>query len=155
MSFVNRALREAAKDFDYERTVSVVRQVAPDRDSMLYLCAGLLEVAAADGEIDRDELVAITSIMDGLGFSEKEREDFLRSTLGGNEEDERTKALNTLGLEEGASDYEIKKAYRRNAAKYHPDKLAHLGAEFSDVAHQKFIEVTSAYEHLKAARNER
>ena len=45
-----------------------------------------------------------------------------------------------LGLEPGASPAEIRSAYRRLAARYHPDKVAHLGEEFQRLAEQKFKE---------------
>lgn len=47
-----------------------------------------------------------------------------------------------LGLNKGASDDDIKKAYRKLALKYHPDKNKSLGAE------ERFKEVAEAYEVL-------
>lgn len=49
----------------------------------------------------------------------------------------------TLELSSGASQEEIKKAYRRLAHKYHPDKNRN-----SSVAEKKFKEVTEAYQYL-------
>lgn len=48
----------------------------------------------------------------------------------------------TLGISEGASEAEIKKAYRRLARKYHPDINKDAGAE------EKFKEINAAYEVL-------
>jgi uncharacterized membrane protein YkvA (DUF1232 family) len=50
-----------------------------------------------------------------------------------------------------ASPEEIKAAYRRVAARYHPDKVAHLGKEFQELAHQKFVAIQQAYERLHEA----
>ena len=48
-----------------------------------------------------------------------------------------------LGIQKGASDADIKKAYRREAKKYHPD--LHPGDK---AAEAKFKEVNEAYEVL-------
>ena len=55
----------------------------------------------------------------------------------------------TLGLERGATDQQIKQAYRQLALKYHPDKVAHLGDEFKALAEKRFKEIQQAYEELK------
>lgn len=53
-----------------------------------------------------------------------------------------------LGLRRQASIDDIKSAYRKLAAKYHPDKVDHLGDEFRTLAEQKFKEIQEAYQEL-------
>lgn len=57
-----------------------------------------------------------------------------------------------LGLRYGASQEDIRAAYRQLAAQYHPDKLAHLGEEFQTLAEQKFKIIQSAYDALRYRR---
>ena len=40
-----------------------------------------------------------------------------------------------------ATDDEVKKAYRKMAKKYHPDKVGHLGEEHQEAAEEKFFKV--------------
>ncbi len=54
-----------------------------------------------------------------------------------------------LGVNPGADFAEIKRAYHRQASKYHPDKVSHLGDEFRALAEEKFKEINMAYEMLK------
>lgn len=51
-----------------------------------------------------------------------------------------------LGIAKGASDDEIKKAYRKMALKYHPDKNKEAGAE------NKFKEIAEAYDVLSDSK---
>lgn len=57
-----------------------------------------------------------------------------------------------LGLDSTATDEEIKKAYRRLAMKYHPDKVEGLGEEVKKNAEAQFREINEAYETLKTLR---
>jgi hypothetical protein len=56
-----------------------------------------------------------------------------------------------LGLEPSAGTDEIKKAFRREIARYHPDKVIHLGAEFQDMAATRAAALTVAYKTLSDA----
>ena len=55
-----------------------------------------------------------------------------------------------LKIQRGASQKDIKKAYRQLAGKYHPDKVEHLGDEFKVLAEQRFKEVQQAYQELRS-----
>ena len=61
-------------------------------------------------------------------------------------------AYKILGIQETATEEEIKKAYRKLAVKYHPDKVQHLGKEFQSGAKEKFQRIQEAYETIKKER---
>ena len=65
--------------------------------------------------------------------------------------DRRQRALATLGLEDSASVQEIRRAYKRLAKKYHPDRVAHLGPELVKLTEEKFKEVKQAYDDLSGS----
>ena len=57
-----------------------------------------------------------------------------------------------LKLQPGADQAEIRAAYRRLAARYHPDKVAHLGEDFQVLAEKKFKAIQAAYDMLRQHR---
>ncbi len=54
-----------------------------------------------------------------------------------------------LGLKGKLTRADLKKCYRDLVAKYHPDKVQHLGAEFQDMAEQKAKLINEAYEFFR------
>ena len=61
-----------------------------------------------------------------------------------------------LRVESSADTDTIKKAFRREIARYHPDKVVHLGLEFQEMAATRAAELTVAYKTLSdpAAREQ-
>lgn len=57
-----------------------------------------------------------------------------------------------LEINANATDDEIKKAYRKQAMKHHPDKVSHLGEDVRKAAEEKFQQLNEAYERIKNAR---
>ncbi len=59
-----------------------------------------------------------------------------------------------LGVSESATDAEIKKAYRKLATEYHPDKIMAQGLpeDFHKFAEDKFKQINEAYETLLTSR---
>lgn len=53
-----------------------------------------------------------------------------------------------LSIESSADTDTIKKAFRREIARYHPDKVVHLGLEFQEMAATRAAELTVAYKTL-------
>ena len=58
-------------------------------------------------------------------------------------------AFQILGISSSASADEVTESYRRLAQRYHPDKVAHLGPEFRELAENRMKEVNQAYSVLR------
>lgn len=58
-----------------------------------------------------------------------------------------------LGLKRGASEEEVKKAYRRLSRKYHPD--ANINNPHKDEAEEKFKEIQQAYKSIVSGEADR
>ena len=54
-----------------------------------------------------------------------------------------------LEIKPGASQEEIRAAYKVQLLKYHPDRVAHLGEEFQHLAYSKTLAIQQAYTTLK------
>lgn len=119
-----------------------------DYSSRLQLLHLLFNLSQADSAINPSEISIIEQIATGLGISGADymsiRNMFVPET---------DSAYKILETNPSASDDEIKKAYRKMAMKYHPDKVSHLGEEFRKTADEKFKAVNEAYERIKRERN--
>lgn len=60
----------------------------------------------------------------------------------------RRKYSEILGVNENATETEIKKRYRQLVKLYHPDKYARESKEQQEQVHQRFLEIQKAYEYL-------
>jgi DnaJ like chaperone protein len=116
----------------------------PLRLQLLHYIFGL---AGADGKLDASEVRVIQNIATYLGISQKDYES-IRAMFGHDTQS----AYRVLEIDENADEATIKKAYRKMATKYHPDKVGHLGEEFQRAAKEKFQKVGEAYETIKKQR---
>ena len=64
-----------------------------------------------------------------------------------------TASYTILEINPDATDLEVKKSYRKMAAKFHPDKVHDLGEEFQKMAEEKFKSLNEAYGQIKKERN--
>ena len=128
----------------------VCRQIAQNMDysSRLQLMHLLFNVSLADGAVNQSEQTIIERIAGYLGISSA---DFL--SIKNMFIPETDSAYKILEIEPSASNEDVKKAYRRMAMKYHPDKVSHLGEDFRKTADEKFKKVNEAYEKIRKERN--
>lgn len=115
----------------------------------LQLIHFLFGVAGSDGHTADSELDAIHKIARYLYISDADFES-LRATL--QPKTNLSSAYRILELSEDAVETEVKKAYRKMAVKYHPDKLEHLGEDVQKAAKEKFIKVQEAYDTICKAK---
>lgn len=130
------------------RDVCVQIRQNMDYSSRLQLVHLLFNVAIADGTVNVAELETLGKISGYLGINSS---DFL--SLKNMFVPETDSAYKILEIDPAATDDDVKKAYRKMAMKYHPDKVAHLGEEFRKPAEEKFRKVNEAYEKIKMERN--
>ena len=107
----------------------------------------LFGISKADGHVDVSEVKVIERISNYLGVSSA---DF--NSIKAMFYKDANAAYKILEVSETATDDEVKKAYRKMAVKFHPDKLIHLGEEFQQSAKEKFQKVNEAYETIKKER---
>ena len=116
----------------------------PSRLQMMHLLFG---VSYADGKINPNELNILQKIAGYLGISSKDL-DSIKSMFIENTD----ASYKILEIVSSASNEEVKKAYRKMALKYHPDKVSYLGEEFRKSSNEKFQKVNEAYEKIKKER---
>lgn len=119
-----------------------------DYSSRLQLLHLLFNVSLADTTIHRAETELLEKISTYLGVTSV---DFL--SIKNMFIPETDSSYKILEIAPDVSNDEVKKAYRRMAMKYHPDKVSHLGDDFRKTADEKFKKVNEAYEKIKKDRN--
>ena len=118
-----------------------------DYPSRLQLIHFLFGIAASDGEIHPDELKLIRHISINLGISTADYTSIEAMLIPKTDW-----AYDVLELVPTATDEEVKKAYRKMAVKYHPDKVSYLGEEIQQAANVKFKKVNEAYQLISKER---
>ncbi len=118
-----------------------------DHSSRLQLLHFLFGIAKADGVVTESEIDQIYMIAGYLRISNRDYESI--KAMFYNSKDN---AYKILEIDKSATDDEVKKAYRKMAKKYHPDRVVHLGKEHQEGAEEKFRQVQKAYEQLQKER---
>jgi len=119
-----------------------------DYSSRLQLMHLLFNISLADSLIHPKEIELLDKISGAMGIASNDFMSIKNMFIP-----ETDSAYKILEIEPSATNEEVKKAYRRMAMKYHPDKVSHLGEEFRNTADEKFKSVNEAYERIKRERN--
>jgi DnaJ like chaperone protein len=107
----------------------------------------LFGIAAADGSVSESENQVIQKISGYMRITDSDFQSIRAMFVS-----QTDASYKILEIEPTSSDEDVKKAYRRMAMKYHPDKVSHLGDDFRKVAQEKFRKVQNAYDQIKKER---
>jgi len=124
----------------------------------------LLDGAAADGNISAAEQAVLARVCQGLHIPAEMLMAMLNARRVGAGQYRRQQsgrrvlpveqAYASLGIRESATDADVKRAYRKLVAQYHPDKLISRGLpeEMMEKAKVRVREINAAYDRIKLSR---
>lgn len=134
----------------YEVTQVINRSL--DEQSKCTILSLLYGIAMADGVMSNEEWQLLIRITDYIGLSRNDL-NTIRMMYGSSNNSFGTESpYKILGLEESASDEQIKRAYRTLAKKFHPDMQSNLSKEAQEDAQKRFVTIQQAYEKICALR---
>lgn len=140
-------LKEILKqDIPLHQVCEQIRHFMPHAQR-LQIIHYLFGISKADGHVHETELKTIHTIAHYLSVNEADFNSLKAMYFRDTDSD-----YKILEIERSASDEDVKKAYRKMAVKFHPDKLAALGEEVQKAGKEKFQKVLEAYENIKKQR---
>jgi DnaJ like chaperone protein len=136
---------------EYDELV-MARQIMQNTSysSRLMIVQLLLDIAHADGEFSPEESKMINAIAQTMQITTQDYQSLLSIF---EKQTDKDWAYKVLEIEPSATNDEVKKAYRKMAMKYHPDKVNNLGNDIKQKATEKFRSINEAYETIKKQRN--
>jgi len=132
---------------------------------LIYFLTGL---AMVDSNIKVSEYKLLLNLVNRLNLNEKDFRSIVAMYMKSADErngsgqarnanikfdSKRKKSLKVLGLLDGVSFEDIKKAYRKLAMKYHPDKFERQGPDQVEIAKNRFLIIQEAYDYLEKSFN--
>ena len=112
----------------------------------------LFAVASSDHEIADLELKTIKTIANYFHINNHDFQSIHSMFLGKSNNIENDYKI--LEISSDATDDEVKKAYRKMAKKYHPDKLQGVSDDIVKMAQEKFNKVTQSYNRIMDSRKD-
>ncbi len=111
----------------------------------LQLLHVMFGIAEADGHVHSSEEAVISQMATYLGINPRDYQSIKAMFYS----TDVNSSYKILEVDKNVTEDELKKAYRKMAKKYHPDKLKGLGDAQMKAGEEKFIEVQKAYEQIK------
>lgn len=147
-------------------------KVNTDYNTRYHMLDFLFGIGGADGLLDASEIAVLHRISTNLGiaandyvsiferhsgtsysgsysWSDSRHRSSGSSSTGNYSKD----PYRVLGIDSSATDDEVRKAYRRMAMKYHPDRVAGMSEEIQRNAAEQMKEINQAYEVIKQRRD--
>jgi DnaJ like chaperone protein len=125
----------------------------------------LFGLGGADGTFDTAELNMLRLIAQYLGISHGDYTSIYERHVGGSysgnahhssfSTHQSKDPYKVLGITKDASDEEVKKAYRKMAMKYHPDRVAGMSEEMQRNAAEQMKEINEAYEQINKLKGKK
>ncbi|MEM8884658.1 MAG: TerB family tellurite resistance protein [Planctomycetota bacterium] len=144
-----------AKDDPHDIGVYARRYMAlrPPPGANHHVYGLLISVACADGSMGESERAMLKGIEGTLGLSSGTFEEIVAEILGSAAKP-LSESYAVLGVDERASDDEVKQAYRDKMRKFHPDKLQgkDLADEFLEYAKEQSQALQAAYDAIMKSR---
>ena len=129
------------KEFNLYEVCGQIRSCM-DYSQRLQLFYYLVSLGACDG-LHQREIDVLETIATYISLPKTEADSIFAQFRPSNDSNYRI-----LGITPDATDEEVKKAYRKMAVQYHPDKVATLGEDVQKAAEEKFKAVSQAYEAI-------
>ena len=133
-------------------------KVNTDYNTRYHMVDFLFGLGGSDGSFDQTELNMLRLIAQYLGIAQSDYTSICErhnssfntphSTFGKD-------PYKVLGISKDATDDEVKKAYRRMAMKYHPDRVAGMSEEMQRNAAEQMKEINEAYEQINKLKGKK
>lgn len=123
-----------------------------DYQTRVHILHYMFGLAQSEGAINESELRTIEILANYLGIAQTDFLSVKSAYIRSSRPQDTHWAYKILDIPPHASNEEVKKAYKRMAIKYHPDKSSHKGEKEQKAAEEQFKKINSAYEEIKRQR---